>query len=82
MSFGALPALQRGTDHHDRVLGMVGVEPQHVGILERLAARPVLDDGRRLVLLRFEHVAQAEQPGGKDGADGGTPNRAIGAGGA
>ena len=38
---------------------MVGVEPQHDRLLERLAAGPVLDDRRASRPWRLEHVAQA-----------------------
>src|SRR5947207_3118903 len=51
------PGVEIGTDHHDRVLGMVRVEPQHDRIVERFSAGPVLDDRGRLVLGRVEHVA-------------------------
>ena len=62
---GGLGGVSRshGPHHHDRVLGMVGIEPQHDRVRERRVARVVLHDRDLFLLRRFERVAQPEQPG-------------------
>ena len=66
---GRVCVAQPRPHHHDRVLGMVGIEPQHDRLGERRVAGVVLHDRDLFVARGLERVAKPEQPGREHRAD-------------